>query len=158
MKAAFFVVGLQALRYPELIREIYQLGHEIGNHSWSHEMLVFRNIHFVRDEIQNTDNLLVKLGYENQIYFRAPSGRKFIILPWLLYRMQKKHILFDVVAKDWEQPPTETMLKRVIDHTKPGSIILLHDGGGRRENTVILTEKIIKHFRKQDTGSSPSLN
>jgi len=155
VKATFFVIGLNALRYPEIIKQIQTNGHEIGNHSWDHQTLVFRKVKYVRNEIKYTDNLLKSYGYQGEIYFRAPEGRKFIVLPWVLFTMKKKDILFDVVAKDWEQPPdwhlltVDHMFERVNSQAHSGSIILLHDGGGIRSNTVELTKKIVKYYLKE---------
>ena len=51
MKATFFILGKHAEIHPELVQRIYQEGHEIGNHSWSHARLIFKTPAFIRDEI-----------------------------------------------------------------------------------------------------------
>jgi peptidoglycan/xylan/chitin deacetylase (PgdA/CDA1 family) len=143
VQATFFVIGEHALQHPQEIHRMMEEGHEIGNHTWSHPTLVIRTPAFIRQQISQTDALLKSMGYTNEIYFRAPYGRKLLVLPWVLSKLHKTHILFDVVAIDWEQNSVQTMLDRVTTGVRPGSIILLHDGGGDRSSTVLLTEKII---------------
>lgn len=148
VKATFFVIGQHALQNPQEIHRMMQEGHEIGNHTWSHSPLVIRSPSFIRREIGQTDALLRSLGCTNEILFRAPEGRKLIVLPWVLSKLQRTHILFDVVAIDWEHNSVETMLARVTNGVRPGSIILLHDGGGDRSSTVVLTERVINSLER----------
>jgi peptidoglycan/xylan/chitin deacetylase (PgdA/CDA1 family) len=149
VKATFFVIGENGSRHPQEIRRMMAEGHEIGNHSWSHHTLVLRTPAYMRQEIERTDALLRGMGYTNEIYFRAPEGRKLLVLPWVLAKLHKIHILFDVVAIDWEQKSVPTMLERIKTGVRPGSIILLHDGGGDRSATVLLTDAIINTLGKE---------
>ena len=97
---------------------------------YSHLPFIFKSIAFMREEIEKTDQLIRKSGYEGPIHFRAPYGRKLIGLPWILYRSQRPHILFDVIPDDWSSPGVSTIVDRILAQTKPGSIILCHDGNG----------------------------
>jgi peptidoglycan-N-acetylglucosamine deacetylase len=128
--ATFFLLGKNAAQYPHLVRQMYQAGHEIGNHSYSHEPLIFKSVAFIREEIEKTDQLIRQSGYQGTIHFRAPYGRKLIWLPWILYKAKRPHILFDVIPDDWASPGVETIVNRIVAQTKPGSIILCHDGNG----------------------------
>ena len=155
VKATFFVVGKYVQEYPGIVKEIYSQGHQIGNHTWSHKDLIFRTPQFVRREIEKTDSIITSLGYSKEIFFRSPKGRKLLVLPYILSRMRKPNILFDVVAVDWERNSVDSMLKNVCNHVQPGSIILLHDGdgdlrGSDRSATVKLTQMVIDTLTKQD--------
>ncbi len=143
VRATFFVVGQQVEEHPQLARDIVRRGHELGNHSWSHARLIFRSPAFVRSEIERTDRLLRRLGYNRPTAFRAPFGRKLITLPAVLDSMNKRHVLFDVVPGDWERPPVDVIVNRTLEDVRPGSIILLHDGGGDRAQTVQATDELI---------------
>ncbi len=143
VKATFFVLGGNAEKYPELLKRMYKEGHEIGNHSWSHERLVFKTPKFIKDEIESTDKIIRASGYDGPIHFRAPYGNKLIILPWILKSMNRPHILFDLIAKDWEFPTAQVMTQRVIDGLHPGAIILFHDGGGDKSNVVQALDLVI---------------
>ncbi|HEX3048916.1 MAG TPA: polysaccharide deacetylase family protein [Bacillota bacterium] len=152
-KATFFVVGNHAKKYPDLIRKIYNHGNEVGNHSWDHERLIYKNPALVRKEIDLTDELLRKLGYQGSIYFRAPYGHKLFVLPYILMKTHRKHILWTLELNDWDSPPPEKMLERFEREARPGAIVLLHDGyDGKyqsREATVKVVELILKKYREK---------
>ena len=95
-------MGKYANEFPKIAKRIISEGHQIGNHSWSHKDLIFRSPWFVKSEIIKTDNNLRSIGYNDEIFFRSPKGRKLIVLPWILSRMNRPNILFDAVAVDWE--------------------------------------------------------
>ena len=154
VKATFFILGKHGQLYPEIIQRTYQEGHEIGNHSWSHERLIFKTPRFIRDEIERTDQLIRTTGYGGYIPFRAPYGNKFLILPWILKNMDRPHILFDIIPKDWEAPPPDIITQRIMEQLHPGAIILLHDGNGDnvaddRSKTVQALESLIKKAKEQ---------
>jgi len=130
--ATFFLLGQNAEQFPELVRQIYEGGHEIGNHSYSHQPFIFKTLAFIREEIEKTDQVIRRAGYQGTIHFRAPYGRKLIGLPWILYQSKRPHILFDVIPDDWASPGVATIVNRILAQTKPGSIILCHDGNGDR--------------------------
>ena len=104
-KATFFVVGINVKRYPDLIQEIIKRGHEIGNHSYSHEKLKSRSADFIKKDLAKTDVLIRKQGYTKVIPFRAPFGQLSNNLEIALRRLEKPHILFNFLPKDWESPP-----------------------------------------------------
>lgn len=154
IKATFFILGKHAQSHPQLIQRIYQEGHEIGNHSWSHKRLIFKTPKFIRNEIERTDQLIRDLGYLGPIPFRAPYGNKLLILPWILKSMKRPHILFDVIAKDWEEPPPYVITQRIMEQLHPGAIILLHDADednikGDRLKTVQALKSIIESIKSQ---------
>jgi peptidoglycan-N-acetylglucosamine deacetylase len=128
--ATFFLLGQNAEQFPALVRQIYEGGHEIGNHSYSHQPFIFKSLAFMKEEIEKTDQVIRKAGYQGTIHFRAPYGRKLIGLPWILYKSRRPHILFDVIPDDWASPGVATIVDRILAQTKPGSIILCHDGNG----------------------------
>ncbi len=149
IKATFFVLGEKAQKYPELLKRIYEEGHEIGNHSWSHRRLIFKSPSFIRREILETDRIIREAGYKGPIHFRAPYGNKLIILPWILKTMDRPHILFDIIPKDWELPSPHLISQRVMDELHPGAIILLHDGDGDRSNAVTALDGLIADINKR---------
>ena len=150
IKATFFLLGSEVQKYPDLVERIYTEGHEIGNHSWSHARLIFKTPTFIREEIESTDQLIRRLGYTGPLHFRAPYGNKLLILPWILKNMDRPHILFDVIPKDWELTSPQIIAQRVGEQLHPGAIILLHDGGGERSNTVNSLELILAHMKENN--------
>lgn len=146
VRATFFMVGKNIERRPEVARKVFKAGHQIGNHSYAHERLVLRSTEFMKDEIERTDALIRKIGFSGDIPFRAPHGRKLIRLPVLLQEMGKTHVLFDVqpTPGDSMRPPAQALAQDVLSRTRPGSIIVLHDGGGVRDETVQATDIIVR--------------
>lgn len=149
VKAHFFLIGRNTEANPHLARRIIEEGHGVGNHTWSHKDMILKSPSFVKKEIEKTDSIIRSLGYRKKIHFRSPRGMKLIVLPWYLRRTKRINVLFDVVPVDWEDVPAEEMLRRVLQNVKPGSIILLHDGGGDRSETVKLTEPLIDSLARR---------
>jgi peptidoglycan/xylan/chitin deacetylase (PgdA/CDA1 family) len=149
IKATFFVIGKIIEKHPETVRLILSKGHEVGNHSYSHKSLISENPWFIRSEIEKTDKLLRELGVKQEIHFRAPYGRKFIVLPYILAKMDKKNILWNVDSKDYEASNSEVIENFVLEQIRPGSIILMHDGGGERSRTLAATEMLIKKLKEK---------
>lgn len=149
IKATFFVVGKTVEKYPDTLRLILSKGHEIGNHSYSHKALIDEKPRLIGSEIQKTDQILRQLGVKDEIHFRAPYGRKLIVLPYLLAKLNKKNILWTIDSKDYEASNSEVIEASVLEHVRPGSIILMHDGGGDRSRTVVATERLIEKLKEK---------
>lgn len=149
VQATFFLVGSRVAENPTLAQRIWQAGHQVGNHSWSHTFLVGKSATYAREEIEKTDALLRELGYMHEIYFRAPYGCKGIVLSSVLCSLHKMHALFDVITWDWNNPGVAEITRRACKAVHPGSIILLHDGGGDRSQTLQATEEIILHLKER---------
>lgn len=145
--ATFFLMGNRVQRNPDLAKKMWDLGHEVGNHSWSHSLMLLKSEAAVRQEIEKTDALLRELGYMKEIYFRAPCGLKFLALPRVLAALRKTHILFDVVAWDWTSPGIDKIVHTVMKAVRCGSIILLHDGVGTQEDTIAAADTIITRLK-----------
>lgn len=130
IQATFFMLGKNIEQHPEIARAVYEEGHLIGNHSYDHPRLMFRSPSFVRDQILKTDGLIKSLGQREVRFFRPPYTSKFVVLPWVLRSMDK------VLVTGSYDPPSEyhspynaqNVAREVIEHTRPGSIIYLHDG------------------------------
>jgi peptidoglycan-N-acetylglucosamine deacetylase len=148
-KATFFVLGMHAKKYPQILTRILAEGHELANHSFSHSRLVFRSPGFIRDEIGRTDTLLNKAGARGVPLFRAPYGAKLFVLPWLLAREKRSHILFDIITNDYERPGAEVIAADVLARVRPGSIVVMHDGGGDRSQTVAATKSILQKLQRR---------
>ena len=149
VKATFFVVGKNVEQHPETVQLLVSKGHELGNHSYSHAQLVWKTPWFVRSEIEKTDKLLRQLGVKQEIHFRAPYGFKLLILPYLLAKMHKKNIMWSVNPRDFAEGNSEVIENYVVEQVRPGSIILMHDGGGDRSPTIAATEGLIQKLQEQ---------
>lgn len=125
VKATFFAIGNNLEKYPDIGKDIAQQGHEIGNHSYSHQRMLLKSQSFIDQEIQKTNNLIRQTGYTGEIFFRPPNSKKLLGLPWYLSQHDIKTITADV-EPDTYGSTTDFFVTYTLENTKPGSIILLH--------------------------------
>lgn len=131
LRATFFVVGREAEKHPQLIRDIAARGHQLGNHTWSHIDLWLNDFPIVADELARTDDLLEQLTGRRPKWVRPPHGHFTAKLrAWCAERGQKV-VLWDTMPGDfvdWATP--ESLTAFTLRHLRKGSILVLHDGPG----------------------------
>lgn len=154
VKATFFMIGNRIEKYPQTVHRIIAEGHQIGNHSYSHPVLGFRLPGRIRREIQHTDSLLRQLGTIGEIVFRAPMLTRFLPVAWVLAKVDRTHISCNVWSWDWTTQNPDRIAQRVVKKTKPGSIIILHDGKAEnsqanRTGTIEATDRIITKLTRK---------
>lgn len=126
VKATFYVIGEYAEKYPGQIKKIAERGHELGNHSYSHQRFLFKSQSFIKNEVEKTNQLIRSAGYGGEITFRPPNGKKLFGLPWYLSRNNIKTITWSVEPDTYYPENAESIAKYTLDNVRPGSIILLH--------------------------------
>ncbi len=126
IKATFYAIGRNIEKYPDQIKEIVKQGHELGNHSYSHERFLLKSQSFIQSEVEKTNQLIYNAGYAGEITFRPPNGKKFLGLPWYLSKNNIKTIMWDVEPDTYYAGDAENIAKYTLENVKPGSIILLH--------------------------------
>src|SRR4051812_17192367 len=85
-KATFFLIGNEIKKNPAEAKKIADSGNQIGNHSYSHNRMVFKSPSYIKEEIQKTDQLIRQAGYRGEIDFRPPNGKKLVGLPYYSYK------------------------------------------------------------------------
>jgi peptidoglycan/xylan/chitin deacetylase (PgdA/CDA1 family) len=151
VKATFFITGKEAEQNPDEVRLIYQAGHQLGNHSYSHPRMLFMSPSAVVSEIERTDAAIRAAGYQGEILFRPPYGKKLFVLPWYLAQQQRKTIMWDLEP---ETDPTlaadaQAMANYVIEHTRPGSIVLMHLMYQSRQSSREALPLVIKGLKQR---------
>ena len=150
VKATFFVVGKQVQQYPQLLKQVVAGGHALGNHSWSHQYHFFDKSAAAR-ELDETATLVYKISGIKTFLFRPPGG--MLNNGLAAYAQNKKHavIMWSADSKDWRyrRNSTQALIDNVLEEAKPGGIVLLHDGGGDRSNTVQALPQLIAQLRKR---------
>lgn len=149
VRATFFVIGSQAKRYPHLVQRIVDEGHVIANHSWQHPDLTRRSPEEVQRELAETNATIAKATGRLPTLMRPPYGSLNPQVQGQLEEMGFKAILWSVDTRDWERIPPAEIMTKVRMQTRPGGIILLHDGGGHREHTVRALPHIISYLEGQ---------
>lgn len=146
--ATFFVVGKRAEQYPELIKRAADEGHEIANHTYNHPMSPVKAGRLA-EELDKTDEVVFGVTGKHTQYFRPPGGKctRATVEPAL--DKGYKVILWTAQEdpKDWADPGVQQIVSRVVDHVRNGSIIILHDCGGDRTQTMEALPKIIQGLR-----------
>lgn len=123
-RATFFMIGKAAERYPELVKQVAEAGHAIGNHSWNH--LSFPSItgRERRKQIRKCQKSIAPYG---QRIFRPPKGHQTVLSRLDALLLGYKVVTWNMHTFDWENHDAEWMVAYLMDRLKPGSIILLHD-------------------------------
>jgi peptidoglycan/xylan/chitin deacetylase (PgdA/CDA1 family) len=147
--ATFFVVGRQVQRYPELVRRELAAGMAIGSHSYRHPQPFDRlPVARIRDEIAQGRRTLQPLGVD-PVGFRPPGGAASPAVVAAAQQVGDRTVLWSVDPADWQPGVTTNQLvQRVLAATRPGAIVLLHDGGGNRSATVAALPAIIDGLRR----------
>lgn len=125
--ATFFVTGRRALRYPELISAILKDGHEVGNHSYSHEAcIMFRSPARLAREMALTQRILARHGVE-PVFFRPPVGVNVPAYAETLHASGLEAVTFSCRARDMGNRRVAGLAGRILKKVRLGDIVLLHD-------------------------------
>ena len=123
----FFFTGLQIDKNPQIALKAAQRGHAIGNHSYSHDNLRLAGLDRIKTELSKFEKSLKNAGLPKTTLFRPPHGAKSPLLEAVIKQSGYQLVHWNLTAKDWKAEPAEQILKRLVEHTSPGSIVLLHD-------------------------------
>jgi peptidoglycan/xylan/chitin deacetylase (PgdA/CDA1 family) len=151
VRATFFVTGSELAEAPDAGRRLVRAGHEIGNHSYSHQRMVLRSPSFVRREVERTDELIRDAGHQGEIFFRPPYGKKLFVLPWYLWRAGRTSVTWDVDADSavGRGVAAETIARRVVERVRPGSIVLFHVWYSSRSTSRAAVPLVVKELRER---------
>ncbi|MDT3699590.1 MAG: polysaccharide deacetylase family protein [Thermincola sp.] len=149
VRATFFVTGAEMAKNPTEGRMIVLAGHELGNHSYSHTRMVFKSPAFIKKEIEETDRLIKEAGYNEEIYFRPPFGKKLVGLPYYLKKHRRTSITWDIEPETDPEigADAQNIASYVTEKVKPGSIILLHVMYDIRTESVKSIEGVVNSLR-----------
>ncbi len=149
--ATFFLIGREVQQHPQLVRQILAAGHQVGNHSFSHQRMIFKSPAFIAGEIEQTDKLLRDSGVDGVIYFRPPYGKKLLVLPWYLMKHHRVSVTWDVAPENFPKiaKDPQALVDYTVQQTKPGSIILLHVMYDSRQVTMQAVPQIIRQLKAQ---------
>jgi peptidoglycan/xylan/chitin deacetylase (PgdA/CDA1 family) len=142
-KATFFVLGSRVAGREDLLRRIHQDGYEIGNHSWSHSSFIKIPLAQVDDEIENTQEAIVKAGVPAPHLFRPPYGD---INEAILAHIPLTVVRWNIDPEDWHPKQREHLLEHMSTHAKPGGMVVLHD---TETNTATTLEALITDLEAQ---------
>uniref|UniRef100_A0AAU2V0J0 Polysaccharide deacetylase family protein n=1 Tax=Streptomyces sp. NBC_00003 TaxID=2903608 RepID=A0AAU2V0J0_9ACTN len=160
VKATFCMIGPQAKATPDLVKQIVAAGHRLCDHTVSHdEAMNKKPVAYQSSEVLDAQKMIEDAADGAKVqYFRAPGGA---------FTPDNRHIAaghgmrplgWNVDTKDWKQPGTAAIVKTVKQEIKNGPIVLFHDGGGERAQTVAALKEVLPWLAQQGyTFSFPAV-
>lgn len=143
VKATFFLLGEEVEKYPEIVKQMHDDGHLIGNHSYKHEQLSKLSMEQACQQVSRTNELIYDITGEYPAFLRPPFG------DWhdnLDCKVNMVEVLWDVDTLDWSSQNHAQIVDKVMKNIKENDIILMHDG---YETSVTAAMEIIDTLKKQ---------
>ena len=148
IKTTFFMTGGWVEQYPDKVLEIYNRGHDLGNHSQNHKEMSKLSVSEQQEEIMSVANNIKEITGYTSFLFRPPYGDYNSTLIDTVYGCNFYPIEWDVDSLDWKDYGTDNIIKTVTTHKalKNGSIILMHNGA---KFTADALESVITGLQSQ---------
>lgn len=148
IKTTFFMTGGWVESYPDMVKEIYSRGHDLGNHSQNHKQMSKLNAEQQKEEIMKVSAAVKELTGYDMFLFRPPYGDYNNTLINTVYSCNYYPIQWSVDSLDWKDYGVESIIKTVTKHKKlaNGAIVLMHNGA---KFTAQALEDVIKGLQEQ---------
>ncbi|RBP95969.1 cellulose synthase/poly-beta-1,6-N-acetylglucosamine synthase-like glycosyltransferase [Cytobacillus firmus] len=154
VKGTFFIVGENAMMHPQLVNRIYDEGHEIGNHTFTHPDITSITPSRLRMELNATQRLIQGITGHSTTLFRPPyiADTELSTRKEQLPIMEAQKLGYTMVGQsidsgDWQGSSADELVDRTLDQLSEGNVILLHDAGGDRSKTVEALPVIIETLK-----------
>jgi len=151
--ATFFVLGVEARAYPRVLREIVAQGSEVESHNYNHANLTPLPADAIRHHVVMGAEAIRSVLGEPPRFFRPPYGNMSSLVRSVITSEGETPVLWDLDTRDWSRPGSARIVARVLDHVQAGDIVLFHDGGGNRSETVDALKVILPAL--QERGLRP---
>ncbi len=145
--ATFFVVGQEVPDFRAAAEREIRGGFAIGDHTENHPMLAHLSRHDQYEQLFEQSARIELLGGRKPRLFRPPYGSFNATTFRLLRQMRLLMVLWSVDTDDYERPGVEVIVQRALEGAKPGAIILMHDAGGDRSQTIAALPEVIRRIR-----------
>ena len=152
--ATFFLIGRYVQQRPDIAREIIQAGHVVGNHTFSHPLLIFKSAREVRRELSECSAGLRDAIGRTTTLFRPPFGGRRPAVLRIARELGLEPIMWNVTGYDWSAPPASVIERKIVGQIRGGNVILLHDGGHKqmgadRSQTVLASDRLISRYKSE---------
>jgi peptidoglycan-N-acetylglucosamine deacetylase len=154
--ATFFMIGKYVRQRPDIAQAVASTGHVIGNHTFSHPLLIFRSEEETRAELSDCRAALGDAVGEHSKLFRPPFGGRRPATLRIARELGMTVVMWNVTGYDWNAPPAAVIEEKVARrvHAEGGDVVLLHDGfhkamGADRAQTVIATDNLIRRYKDE---------
>ncbi len=135
--------------YPAIVRQTVQGGNVVENHTWSHPNLATLSPAAIRQQLSTTSAALDQATGVVPTFFRPPYGATNATVRSIAAQLGLVQTLWTLDTRDWQRPGVATIVNTVLSYAHNGSIILLHDGGGDRSQTVEALSWIISGLEQR---------
>jgi len=154
VRATFFLIGRYVRQRPEIVREIAAAGHVVGNHTFTHPLLIFKSESEIRRELSDCHAALEHAAGNHSNLFRPPFGGRRPAVLRIARELGLEPIMWSVTGYDWNGPPAAEIENKVAGQIRGGDVILLHDGGHKqmgadRSQTVAATDSLIPRYKTE---------
>lgn len=146
VRAMFFVCGEMATDHRDLLRRMASEGHVIGNHTWTHPLIPALSRPALASEIGRTSDVVQRTVGEAPLWFRAPYGAWNRAAFEIGAELGMEPLAWTVDTLDWKEPGTATIVSRVLEGAGSGVIVLSHDAGGDRSQSVHALGAYLPHL------------
>lgn len=144
--ATFFVMGINVKAHPEILKQVYAAGNEIGNHTFSHPLITKISTKSLENELNKTNQLIYSTINVYPKLFRPPYGMSSASTTKVIEQLGYKKITWDFMVGDYQSNITsEKIAADVIKHARSGAIITMHD----KEKTAQALPKIINTLKNE---------
>lgn len=142
-RATFFLVGSQVVAHPDLARAIVARGHQVAGHTMDHRDLTGLPSSLWDRQVDQANALIERTTGQPVTCVRPPHGRHDGTVDARLGERGLDVAMWTLDPQDWARPGAEVIADRVLADLRPGAVVLLHDGGGDRSQTVAALERIL---------------
>ncbi|WFE66141.1 MULTISPECIES: polysaccharide deacetylase family protein [unclassified Micromonospora] len=147
--AVFLLCGEQVQAHPDVVRRIVAHGHRLGNHSMHHDDMTSWSPERIEADLRETNEAIRRAVPDARIrYFRAPYGA-WGASPAVAAALGMRPLGWRLAVGDWEPPGTDELVRRLLDGVTPGAVVLLHDGGGDRSQSVAAVDRAVPVLRSR---------
>jgi peptidoglycan-N-acetylglucosamine deacetylase len=149
VKATFFCIGEQVPANARILQQVYNDGDVIANHTWSHPELTQLSGATIQAQLRMTSDAIYNATGVYPLLFRPPYGAYDNFVQGLVAQNGLTSVMWNVDTRDWTLPGVNSIVKTAMAEVRNGSIILMHDGGGNRSETVEALPTIIQMLQQR---------
>lgn len=150
VKATFFVIGSQVSGNESILQELKNSGMSIQSHTWAHADLKTLSAGAIAEDLSKANQVIKSVVGDEVGCVRPPYGSVNSTVSSAIANLGMEMKMWDIDPQDWKLPGTNSIASNIQETHKDGGVILLHDGGGNRAQTVAALPSILDFLKSQE--------